>query len=254
MKHPAVNHPFQSLMAAIRFLTILPLPGSGEDDVSFFEGALFFFTITGLIIGLIGASLAYLLVHVFPTPVVAVLLALFLSLISGFFHLDGLADSSDGLLSARPAPQCLEIMKDSRIGVMGAAALCSVFLLKAASLAALDDRSVYYAMIIAPPAGRTAIVLMMAILPYARDDRGLGKIFYSDVRGQAAFFSVLVLITATIALVASKLILLSVAVVLTVVLFSLICRRKIGGATGDTLGALCELTETAVIMSFCLVI
>ena len=252
MENPAVRHPLKSLMAAVRFLTILPVPGSGEKDPAFFNGALYYFTITGLLIGSFAALFALLLVNSLPVLVSAVLLTIFLSLASGFFHLDGLADSCDGLLSARPASKCLEIMRDSRIGVMGAAALCAVFLLKTASIAAIDQENIYQAMIIAPAAGRTSIIFMMALLPYARKNEGLGGLFYSGINRWVPFFSALVFMGATALLIPSKLVLLCMTLVLSVVLFSWICRNKIGGATGDTLGAICELSEAMVLMAFCI--
>lgn len=251
MKHPAISHPFKSLLAAIRFLTILPLPGSGENDTSFFGGALFYFPIIGLLIGSFSALGAFFLVNALPIGVVAVLLTIFLSLASGFLHLDGLADSCDGLLSARPAQKCLEIMRDSRIGVMGAAALSVVFLLKTASIAALDPTNIYSALIIAPVAGRTSIILMMALLPYARKNEGLGVLFYSGNNRWAAFFSALFFITVTTVLIPTKFIMLSLTLVVSVAVFSWVCRKKIGGATGDTLGAVCEITETMVLIAFC---
>jgi adenosylcobinamide-GDP ribazoletransferase len=251
MKHPAISHPFKSLLAAIRFLTILPLPGSGENDTSFFGGALFYFPFTGLLIGSFSALGAFFLVNALPIGVVAVLLTIFLSLASGFLHLDGLADSCDGLLSARPAQKCLEIMRDSRIGVMGAAALSVVFLLKTASIAALDPTNIYSALIIAPVAGRTSIILMMALLPYARKNEGLGVLFYSGNNRWAAFFSALFFITVTTVLIPTKCIMLSLTLVVSVAVFSWVCRKKIGGATGDTLGAVCEITETMVLIAFC---
>lgn len=252
MKHPAVRHPLKSLMAAVRFLTILPLPGSGEKDPEFFDGALFYFTITGLLIGCFGALFAFLLVKILPVIVSAVLLTIFLSLASGFLHVDGLADSCDGLLSARSAPKCLEIMRDSRIGVMGAAVLCAVFLLKTASITAIDQENIYQAIIIAPAAGRTAIIFMMALLPYARKNEGIGALFYSGTNRWAPFFSALFFISAAALLIPSKLVLLSMILVISVVLFSWICRKKIGGATGDTLGAICELSEAMILMAFCI--
>lgn len=252
MRHPAIRYPLKSLMTAIRFLTILPLPGSGENDTSFFGAALFYFPITGLIIGSFGALCAFVLVNTLPIGVAAVLLTIFLSLASGFLHLDGLADSCDGLLSARPAPKCLEIMRDSRIGVMGAAALSAVFLLKTASIAASDPANIYYALIIAPVAGRTSIIFMMALLPYARKNEGLGLLFYSANKRWAVFFSALLFITVTATLVPSKFMALSLTLVVSVAVFSWVCRKKIGGATGDTLGAVCEITETMILIAFCI--
>ena len=252
IKQPGFRHPVGSLLAAIRFLTILPLPGSGEEDERFFEGALLYFTITGLLIGIQGALIGLVLTELLPVLVTAVLLTLYLSLISGFLHLDGLADSSDGMLSSRPADKCLEIMRDSRIGVMGGAAICSLLLLKTAAFASLDSRYLFDAMVLAPAAGRTSIILMMALAPYARSDGGLGQLFYSESKWTAVLVSLLLLGAAILLLVPQKLLLLMTTLAATTLIFTWICRKRIGGATGDTLGALCELTETLILVSFCI--
>ncbi len=252
MKHPAVRNPFNCLAAAIRFLTIIPVPGNGEKDGSFFGGALFYFTITGLIIGAGGTLFSYLLTGLLPPLVTAVILTIFLSIVSGFLHLDGLADSFDGLLSARPAHQCLEIMRDSRIGVMGAAAIAALFLLKTATITSIDQQELFVAMLIVPAAGRTSIVAMMSILPYARKNSGLGELFYTGVNRWAVIASFIVLGTVTLLLAPSRFFLIFIILIVTVGIFSWICKTKIGGATGDTLGAICELSEAMILLSFCM--
>jgi len=252
MKHPAVRNPFSCLAAAMRFLTIIPVPGGGEKDGSFFGGALFYFTITGVIIGAGGALFSYLLSMVLPSLVTAVILTIFLSIVSGFLHLDGLADSFDGLLSARPAHQSLEIMRDSRIGVMGAAAITALFLLKTTTINSIDHHELIVAMLIVPAAGRTSIVIMMSILPYARKNKGLGELFYTGVNRWAAIVSVLVLGALTILFAPSRFFLIFIILIVTVGMFSWICKTKIGGATGDTLGAVCELSEAMILLSFCM--
>jgi len=240
------------LAAAMRFLTIIPVPGGGEKDGSFFGGALFYFTITGIIIGAGGALFSYLLSMVLPSLVTAVILTIFLSIVSGFLHLDGLADSFDGLLSARPAHQSLEIMRDSRIGVMGAAAITALFLLKTTTINSIDHHELIVAMLIVPAAGRTSIVIMMSILPYARKNKGLGELFYTGVNRWAAIVSVLVLGALTILFAPSRFFLIFIILIVTVGMFSWICKTKIGGATGDTLGAVCELSEAMILLSFCM--
>lgn len=240
------------MAAAMRFLTIIPVPGGGEKDGSFFGGALFYFTITGIIIGAGGALFSYLLSMVLPSLVTAVILTIFLSIVSGFLHLDGLADSFDGLLSARPAHQSLEIMRDSRIGVMGAAAITALFLLKTTTINSIDHHELIVAMLIVPAAGRTSIVIMMSILPYARKNKGLGELFYTGVNRWAAIVSVLVLGALTILFAPSRFFLIFIILIVTVGMFSWICKTKIGGATGDTLGAVCELSEAMILLSFCM--
>ena len=252
MNHPGIKHPMRSLFAALRFLTIFPVPRSSDDETDYFEGALCYFTITGLIIGLFGAGIAVVIASFVPSLVLGIILALYLSLVSGFLHLDGLADSSDGLLSARPGPQCLEIMKDSRVGVMGAAVICFVILLKSSSLSALDHDELFPVLLLVPAGGRTAIIIMMTFLPYARGEGGLGHHFYSGMNRWTLILSAAIFIVACLLLLPHKVVLICFILGMTALIFSLICKKKIGGATGDTLGGLCELTETTLLITLCL--
>ncbi|MBW6519791.1 MAG: adenosylcobinamide-GDP ribazoletransferase [Desulfoarculaceae bacterium] len=250
-----LRFPLASFLAALRFLTIVPLTWRCEQDGRFFAASLVWFPVIGLLIGLTGAVLISCLMPFFPPPVVAMAAIVLLAAASGCLHLDGLADSGDGLLSARPRERILEIMRDSHTGAMGVIALVLVILGKFAalsSLATLGAPILIATLIVMPLAGRCAIVLTMACLPYAREGEGLGRLFYSPSSRWAALWA-LVLLTAVLAWGGWRLVLpVLAAVALTVFLFSLWCRNKIGGATGDTLGAVCELTEmmVAVAMTF----
>ena len=249
-EHPSIRHPFKSLFAALRFLTILPL-GSSEEDHLFFDGALFYFSFVGMLIGIAGYLFASILSGFMPAMVLSTVMALYLSLSSGFLHLDGLADTSDGFLSSRPKEQCLEIMRDSSIGVMGAAALIFVLLLKSVSLGALHKNELGPALVICATGGRSALVLMMAVLPYARQDGGLGQLFYTRGVRIGAAVSLVVFMVTVLFFVPQKLILLLFILLTVTVLFCWLCHYKIGGATGDTLGAMCELSETAILIFLC---
>lgn len=248
----ALTSPLASFLAALRFLTIVPLAWRCELDGRFFTASLAWFPVIGLLIGLACAALVSGLMVFFPPPVVAVAAIVLLAGISGGLHLDGLADSSDGLLSARPRERILEIMRDSHTGAMGVIALVLVLLGKFAALSSLGGPILIATLIVMPLAGRCAIVLTMACLPYARPGEGLGRLFYSPSTRWAALWAMVVL-AAVLSWIGWHLALpVLVAVALTVLLFSLWCRSKIGGATGDTLGAACELTElmVAVAMTF----
>jgi len=171
-----------------------------------------------------------------------------MSFISGFLHLDGLADTADGFMSSRGREQCLVIMKDSRIGVMGAAAIAAVLMAKTSALASLPAAELVSTVMIAAAAGRTATVVMMSALPYARSEGGLGNLFSDTDTGKyAAIISVCLLGVVMILLAPQRMVLLVGISAITVVLFCSWCVRKIGGYTGDTLGAVCELTEVAVL-------
>jgi adenosylcobinamide-GDP ribazoletransferase len=245
-------HPFASFLAGFRFLTIIPVSWKSKEDSLFFQSSLIWFPVIGLLIGSITSLIISLLSTVLPPSVLAVLTMVLFAGVSGCLHLDGLADSGDGLLSSRTRERSLEIMRDSHTGAMGMIAVVFVLLGKYAALSSLAGPAFLAAVFLIPMAGRTAILISMAVLPYARTGAGLGRLFYSnDSRMVAALALIFCIITT--AFVSIKYVLFVVAaILLTVVFFSFWCFRKLGGATGDTLGAICELTELAVAVSMVL--
>jgi len=235
---------------SFRFLTIVPLSWKAGDDHTRFERCLGFFPVVGLVIGGICCALTGLCALFFPPTVVAVIGMVFLAGISGCMHLDGLADSADGLLSSRPREVMLRIMKDSRSGVMGVLAVCFILLLKFAALTSLDGHEVLIALFLMPIVGRTAILFTMARLPYAREEGGLGLLFYSDATRKTALIA-LILVSIFISIFfTAQFLQIFVFVSLWVLLFDNWCSCKLGGATGDTLGAVCEIAETATALVF----
>ena len=239
----------RNCVAAFRFLTILPLPGtfgSAGDDL---RGALPWFPLVGLMLGTVAAGGAWLAWRLLPVPVAAVALTLLLFSFSGAMHLDGLADSADGLFSARNREQMLTIMRDSRIGVMGVAAVVMILLFKVAALETLSPAVAVRAGLLLPLAGRCALVLMINLLPYVRPEGGLATTLYARRSVWAVPLSLAVLGLVGYAVLGPRGMAAAAAAILTVLLFSWQCHRKIGGATGDTLGAACELAETTVILA-----
>ena len=235
--------------AAFRFLTIIPLPGSLGTTEEELAGATPFFPVVGLLLGCIAVPVAWCLNLLLPPLVTAVSATVVLLAFSGGLHLDGLADTADGFFSSRPRERILEIMRDSATGAMGVIALILLLLLKVTCLASLST-NLLPVIFLMPLAGRSAILLMMALLPYARPQGGLASLFYSRRSKMVAlwalgFFAVVAWQVAGVQGGAAVL-----AVVILVALFGWFCRVKIGGATGDTLGAACELAEAVVALVF----
>lgn len=230
------------LLAAIRFLTVLPIPGTWGTTQEDLAASVPFFPLTGLLLGAVAAGLAWAIAPYAPPLLLAAMVIVVLMSFSGCLHLDGLADTADGFLSSRSRERILEIMKDSHTGSMGVVAIASVLLVKFAALASLPTSLLCPAVLLMPLAGRTAIVVEMALLPYARSS-GLGIVFYRRRPRWAALWAV-----ALWALVAYGVLGLrgltvwgtSMAAALGLCVYAY---RKIGGATGDTLGAMCELIE-----------
>ncbi|MCI5223844.1 MAG: adenosylcobinamide-GDP ribazoletransferase [Candidatus Electrothrix sp. AR4] len=242
-------------VAALRFLTIIPLPGrfgSGSEELA---RSVPFFPLIGLLLGCIVVPAAWALHLLAPPPVTAVFLTFLLLSFSGGLHLDGLADTADGFFSARPRERMLEIMRDSATGAMGVIALVLLLALKITCLASMGDKLIF-AVFLMPFAGRTAILLLMAMLPYIRPEGGLGSLFAVSFNNHHArtvsLAALLVFSGIAWAASGSQGVLVAFAVLLLTTLFAVFCRQKIGGVTGDTLGAVCELAEAVVALVFAL--
>lgn len=240
------------LFTALRFLTIIPVSWRADRDEAHFGTSIVFFPLVGFIIGCIGALLVLIANHLLPGAVVAFLLMLYLAGISGFLHLDGVADSGDGLLSYRPAKRSLEIMKDSRVGAMGVIVIVFLLLGKYSALTSIPVTHLVSAALVLPVGGRLAILFTMTIFPYGRSEGGLGGLFYSPMSRAGALFGAVLLFLTALSLYSFLTALFLMAVVaVTALLFGLFCVKRLGGVTGDTLGAVSELTEFTLALVLC---
>jgi adenosylcobinamide-GDP ribazoletransferase len=240
-------------LAAMRFLTVIPFPGSWGADEPSLAGSTVFFPVVGLLIGLVAAGIAVCAARWLPGGLPAALVVAALLAGSGGLHMDGLSDTADGLLSARPRERALEIMRDSHVGAMGVMAVVCVLMLKFAAMASLPAAELWRTALLMPVAGRAALVVSIALLPYARPEGGLAALFYRRRSLVAALWAeVFLLLTAWFVLDMAGLVA-ACAALAAVLIFSAYTWRRIGGATGDTLGASCEIAElvSAVAMAAC---
>jgi adenosylcobinamide-GDP ribazoletransferase len=232
-------------LIALQFLTIIRVKRTlpfGDHDLG---SAGVFFPVVGLLIGVALWGLDRGLRLFFPPALSSVLLVGALIGLSRGFHLDGLADSADGLFGSSERQRCLEIMKDSAIGTFGALAVIVVVLLKVRSLDLLQGGYRTMALMLGPMLGRWACVVMAYTSRPARAE-GLGATF---VRGtQFREFSLASVITLAVVFSLMEILGLVIFVPLAALIlgFTLYCNRRLGGVTGDTLGALGEVVETAV--------
>ena len=233
---------FGPLFAGLAFLTILPVPLRWCAADRGLERSIAWFPLIGLLIGGLIAGFDMGVTALLPVLPASVLTVIAMVAISGALHLDGLADTADGFLSSRPRERILEIMRDSRVGPMGVLAIVGILMLKIATVAALAPAARFGTLLLMPLAGRIAPVLLMATLGYVREN-GLVTAF----QRQSTWFSPLLAVATLSAagfIVAGNAGLAAAAVAVGVIaLFTLWCRAKIGGYTGDTLGAACELAE-----------
>jgi len=235
-------------IAAIRFLTVLPLPGNYGASERDFAGSAPFFPLVGLLMGMLAAGVAFFTSMAFPPLVSAAVVLVLLMIFSGGLHMEGVSDTADGFLSSRPKEKILEIMKDSRAGPMGIIVVTSVLILKFSALSSVLESDLWRVAFLMPLAGRCAIIIHMSLLKYARPS-GLGSSICRKRPWITAIWSTLLLAAAGWQLFGAAG-LLTVGICLTaVLLLALYFYRRLGGATGDTFGAACEIAETMTALS-----
>jgi cobalamin 5'-phosphate synthase/cobalamin synthase len=240
------------LLVAVAFLTRLPIPLPPSLGAEAIGRASLFFPAVGLLVGGAQAGAAWLLLHRLPPTVVALLAVLLAVLLTGALHLDGLADTADGFGGGRDREHALQIMRDHAVGTYGATALALSLALEAALLAALltvGPGGLRW-IVLAPALGRWAPVLLGRALPYARAGAGLGKAVTGGATGALELGGATALaVGAALLLQGAHGAVATGVAAATTLLFGLACRRKIGGVTGDTLGASVRLAEAAVLLA-----
>ncbi|MCB9477523.1 MAG: adenosylcobinamide-GDP ribazoletransferase [Deltaproteobacteria bacterium] len=244
--------PLFELAVATQFLTRLPVARDLDPTPEDLGRSTLYFPLIGLGVGaLIALTANAALALGLPTGV-AIVLALTLGvLVTGALHEDGLSDAADGLGGGWTREESLNIMRDSRIGNYGAVALVLLFALRIAALSEIAPSQWLGALAVAHALGRWSSVDLLVRVPYARnpdDAPGLGK-NYGDTLPEGA------LVRATIMTALFAVAFLGVDGLLALVLAAAVSRlsgryyqRKIGGITGDTLGATNVLCEVAVLM------
>jgi adenosylcobinamide-GDP ribazoletransferase len=241
------------LIAALQFLTIIPIPVMvTKTDM---ERSLPWFPLAGLVTGSMAAA-AFLLAHLLGLPpmMAGLIAVLVLSAANGFFHLDGIADTADGFFSSRPKDRILEIMRDSRIGTMGVVGLFFILGLKWSALVAMAPGIGWRGLLIAAVVARCAQVFTLAMMPYARKEGGLASVFlkaHLPAHMATVFISGLLLSAILAGVTGILAVMASIAAALA---FNFWCLKKIDGMTGDTVGATTEIVETIVLCTMAVVI
>lgn len=241
----------KSLWAELRiagsFLTRFPVAGNVPCDSLRLGRSMAFFPAVGLILGLLLAGADRGLAVFLPRAVTDGLLVLLLVLATGALHLDGLADTVDGLAGGRDRESALRIMKDSRVGAMGAIALVMALLLKYLALHSIPEEFKGAALVLAPSAGRWAPVVLAAFSPYVRPGGGTGA-FSDHVGKREILIATATVSAAALGLFGIRALLLLPLLALTAAGLFLYFRKKLGGVTGDVLGASVEIVEVLTLM------
>jgi adenosylcobinamide-GDP ribazoletransferase len=231
------------LLTAVQYFTRIRVPAWVGHAPAQLTGAIRYFPVIGLIVGASGAAVMWLAALVLPAPLPAILSTAITVLMTGAIHEDGLADTSDGLGGGATRERALEIMKDPRIGVFGAIALLLMLLLKVATLSLMPLWTALAALVAAHAFSRFCAVLVIFAGRYvgsadrSRSAPVVKRVRIGDVLIAALFGLPALVVFGPRAIVA-------VIVALTLVgLLTRWCVQRIGGYTGDTLGATQQVAE-----------
>ncbi len=242
----------KGLVAAILFLSIIPVPGSArlfdteEGDADMIIGSAYF-PFVGLLIALLLLALLLATSQFLPPLVLAAFIVVAQVVLTGGLHMDGLMDSSDGLFGGSSPERRLEIMRDSRVGSFGVLAGGCVLLLKFAIFATLQVHLLAQAVLMVLPVARWAMILTVSLFPSARPT-GLGAAFRQTL-------SVARLVVAGITALIIVLVVGHLAGLLVLFVGSLAAvatgawvTRRLGGLTGDSYGAIEEVAEVVMLL------
>ena len=236
-----------SFLAALGFLTIIPLPRRCEIALEQLARSTAYFPLVGIIIGLILAGLYWLLHLILPSSVVSGLLVVGAVVISGGLHLDGFIDTFDGIGGHKTAEARWQVMHDSRAGAFGIVAVFCLLLVKYVSLNSVPESLMMATLVLMPIVSRWAMVYAIFAYPYAKPS-GLGKAIKERTSWRRFTVATIIALAAAIPLFqwAGPVIMLGVWII--TMAMAAYLRRKFSGLTGDTYGAINEVAEVSVLI------
>lgn len=244
-----IKREWQAFWLALGFLTRIPMLAHIDYSQRLMNQSSLYFPLVGLLLGALYAGL-YTLLALFWSPLIGVLLIILFHLwLTGAFHEDGLADSFDGLGGGYTVAKRLLIMKDSRIGTYGSAALWGALSLKAALLISVD--TIWLALLAAPVVSRLTPLFLMRFMCYVSDpDSSKSKPVADGFSGWRLALAALFVIVFAWGM--GIWLWTAVAILLVTLLWGWALQRALGGYTGDALGASVVFTELLFLLGLAL--
>jgi len=237
------------LKSAIMFISIIP---AGKNVKFSPMGMIRFFPVVGLIIGCFLVAMDRISSFLWQEPVVAVLDMLFLVAITGAFHLDGLGDAADGLFSHRSRQRALEIMKDSRTGMMGLVVIFCTLAVKVAGIYSIKTSCTNFETMvlffIIPSYARGGMLFGIRYLKYGRENTGTGHDLFQEPLDLKNFIWLIIPVVLSLS-IGFKGILLMLVFCVSIFLILKFYKIKMGCITGDMLGAMAEITEAVLFLA-----
>ncbi len=243
------NRYLRPLLLAIQFLTSLPIRGEEQIEDADIGRSLLWYPLVGLLIGGLLWVVVQLAEPLLPTLLTATLVVTFWVAITGALHLDGLADSADAWIGGfGNQARTLEIMKDPTCGPVGVVTLVMLLLLKVAALHQLLETSSVIGLVLVPVCGRLGAIALFLTTPYVRAG-GLGEALANHFSRSVAWrlVAAVAISLVVIAPLSGSSVLLVCAAVFWFMRRQMVAR--LGGCTGDTVGALVEVLEVSILIT-----
>lgn len=234
------------LLIAFQFLTVLPLKICIEIKGEDYGKSLVYFPIVGMTIGATLSAIS-LCCGFLPVPVLAAIVLIFSAFLTGALHLDGFADTCDGFYGSKLKEEILEIMRDPRIGVMGVVGITLLLLLKFSLIITIPRDALWRSLALMCCFSRWTQATG-CLLPYARNE-GKAGVFIKYARKKDIVIAGLFTIFVSWALFGLKGIVIFFTSLIPALIFIRYAKARIGGMTGDTIGALNEIAEVSVLFS-----
>lgn len=231
----------KSFILSLQFLTRLPIPISIDVDKKTIARGTYFYPFIGAIIGIF-AYVPYILFLKLDKDIASMVAVLAIVLVTGGFHLDGLADTCDGFFSSRKKEKILEIMKDSRVGTFGAVAIFFDLLIRYVVLSKIPPQKMIFAMVFSIAFARLSAAFMFSFGKSARKD-GLGAMVTQNNSKGYYFASVATFLPIAFYFLGKYSILIFVLDLLFAVLLMIKSYKTIDGLTGDVYGTCSEVCE-----------
>ena len=247
---------FKNFINAVQFLTVFTVNKKQEVSEGDLAQSMVFFPLVGFGIGFVLNTFDKAFSWILPQNIINALLLVLSVLLTRAIHVDGFADTLDGIMGGRDPQSRLAIMRDSRLGTAGAVGIMFLLLVKYVCLNSLFENEKVAALLTAPMLARWSQTLMVFQSNYGREN-GMGKAFVGHLRAGSLAAASAVAVGLTLFVVVRldmRSVILFCSLLAGVLLLTVLGKRylvrKLGGVTGDAIGAVSELNEVLVLLLF----